>query len=41
MQSLNNRMAGSTVFSKIELVKAYHQIPIDEEDIPKTTIAIL
>ncbi len=28
MQSLNDRMAGCTVFSKIDLVKAYHQIPI-------------
>jgi hypothetical protein len=39
MQSLNDRMAGCTVFSKIDLVKAYHQIPIAEEDIPKTAIA--
>ncbi len=30
MQSLNDRMAGCTVFSKIDLVKAYHQIPIAE-----------
>ncbi len=30
MQSLNDRMAGHTVFSKIDLVKAYHQIPIAE-----------
>jgi hypothetical protein len=27
MQSLNDHMAGCTVFSKINLVKAYHQIP--------------
>ena len=39
MQSLNDRMAGCTIFSKIDLVKAYHQIPIAEEDIPKTAIA--
>ncbi len=38
MQSLNDRMAGCTVF-KNHLVKAYHQIPIAEEDIPKTAIA--
>jgi hypothetical protein len=39
MQSLNECMAGCTVFSKIDLVKAYHQIPIAKEDITKTAIA--
>jgi hypothetical protein len=39
MQSLNERMAGCIFFSKIVLVKAFHQIPISEEDIPKTAIA--
>jgi hypothetical protein len=37
MQSLYDRMAENTMFSKIYLVKAYHQIPIAGEDIPKTT----
>jgi hypothetical protein len=39
MQSLNDRMAGCTVFSKINLVKAFHQIPTAEEDIPKAVMA--
>jgi hypothetical protein len=39
MQSVNDRMAGCTVFAKIDLVKAYHQILIAEADIPKTAIA--
>ncbi len=38
MQDLSNGRHGCTVFSKIDLVKGYHQIPVVAEDIPKTVI---
>jgi hypothetical protein len=38
MQDLSNGLHGFKVFSKIDLVKGYHQIPVATEDIPKTAI---
>jgi hypothetical protein len=34
----SNSLHGCTVFSKIDLVKGYHQIPVATEDIPKNAV---
>jgi hypothetical protein len=38
MQDLANGLHGCTIFSKIDLVKGYHQVPIATADISKTAI---
>ncbi len=38
MQDLANGLHGCTIFSKIDLVKDYHQIPVAAEDIARTAI---
>ena len=38
MQDLNSCLAGCKVFSKLDLVKGYHQVPVAAADIPKTAI---
>ncbi len=37
-QDLSNSLDSCSIFSKVDLVKGYHQIPVAPEDIPKTTI---
>jgi hypothetical protein len=41
MQDLSKDFHGCNVFSKIDLVKGYHQIPVAAADIPKTAIITL
>lgn len=38
IQDFTHNISGCNVFSKIDLVKAYNQIPVNPEDIPKTAI---
>jgi cleavage and polyadenylation specificity factor subunit 1 len=38
IQDFTANLAGCTIFSKIDLVKGYHQVPMAEEDIAKTAI---
>lgn len=38
LQDFTHQLAGNTMFSTIDLVKAYNQIPVFESDIPKTAI---
>ena len=38
IQDFTTTLQGSTIFSKIDLVRAYHQIPVDETSISNTAI---
>ena len=38
IQDFTQRLAGSKIFSKIDLVRAYHQIPVERSDVHKTAV---
>ena len=38
LQDFNNDLHGKKIFSKIDLLKGYHQIPVADEDIGKTAV---
>ena len=38
IQDITQRLAGSKVFSKIALVRAYYQIPVEPSDVHKTAV---
>lgn len=38
LEDYSHKLAGSRVYSKLDLIKAYNQIPVFKDDIPKTAI---
>lgn len=38
VQDFSSRLAGKTIFSKVHLVRGYHQVPVHQADIPKTAM---
>ena len=39
LHDVASRLAGTSIYSKLDLVKAYNQIPVEPSDVPKTAIA--
>ena len=38
IQDFSARLAGATIFSKIDLIRGYHQVPVADSDICKTAV---
>ena len=41
LQDFTATLAGKTIFSKIDLVRAYDQVPMTPNDIPKTAVTTI
>ena len=38
IQDLSAYLAGAIIFSKVDLVRGYHQVPVHPQDVPKTAV---